>query len=95
MLSLSSKIHIGTNGHWISALDRMEDNPEFRTILDCTRKPSISRLYQGKWQSFIKFTQDQGLNLVPTSLKTILTFILHLFNLGLAHSTIKVYISQP
>ena len=39
------------------------------------------------------FTESEGLTPVPSSLSMILTFILYLFNFGLVHSTIKVYIA--
>ena len=73
--------------------DSVKDNPKFCAILNQARKPSTSCLYRNTWKSFLKFTESKGITPVPSSLLTLLTFIMYLFNLGMAHSTIKVYIS--
>ena len=71
----------------------MVDNPEFRKILDQEQKLSPVKLYENKWKSLIKYTQPKGMTPVPASLEIVLTFILHLFNLELSQSTLKVYVS--
>ena len=64
--------------------DGLEDNPCLREGLDHARKPSTMCLYQGKWKAFTKFAQFKGMTTVPASLRTVLTFLLHLFSMGLA-----------
>ena len=78
---------------WISETDAVEDSPAIRDIVDRAWKPSTKILYWHKWRAFLSFVNSKNLPAVPVSLKTLLTFILHLFHLGLAHSTLKVYIA--
>ena len=70
----------------------MEDLPSIAMVLDKARKPSTKLLYFYKWRTFLTFAASQGLSIVLVLLDTLLTFLLHLFHLGLSHYTLKVYI---
>ncbi|XP_078242543.1 uncharacterized protein LOC144587068 [Pogona vitticeps] len=74
-------------------IDSVEDIPSIMEVLDKARKPSTMRLYQHKWQGFLKFTTERGLQASPVSLSTLLLYLRHLFDLGLTKSTLKVYTS--
>ena len=50
-------------------------------------------LYSHKRSAFTKFAELRGFVTVPASLRTLLTLLRHLFDLGLEHSTLKVHIS--
>ena len=71
----------------------MEDTPDVMQVLLRARKPSTTLLYENKWKSFLKYTQDNNLPAIPVSLKTLLAYLLHLFSFGLSQSTLKVYLS--
>ncbi|XP_078239075.1 12S rRNA N(4)-cytidine methyltransferase METTL15 isoform X1 [Pogona vitticeps] len=71
----------------------LEDTPEVMQVLLRARKPSTTLLYENKWKSFLKYTHDNSLPAVPVSLKTVLTYLLHLFEFGLSQSTMRVYLS--
>ncbi|KAJ7335336.1 hypothetical protein JRQ81_013277 [Phrynocephalus forsythii] len=62
-------------------------------VLGHARKQSTVTLYHHKWQAFLSFTCDHCLPTSPTSLDTLLRFLLLLFNRGLFISTLKVYIA--
>uniref|UniRef100_A0ABM5G4K6 Uncharacterized protein n=1 Tax=Pogona vitticeps TaxID=103695 RepID=A0ABM5G4K6_9SAUR len=74
-------------------IDSVEDIPSIMEVLDKARKPSTIRLYQHKWQGFLKFATERGLQASPVSLSTLLLYLRHLFDLGLSKSTLKIYTS--
>ena len=71
----------------------MENSPSIAAVLDGARKPSTQLLYRYKWKTFSTFAASKGLSTTFATLETLLTFLLHLFYLGLSHSTLKVYVS--
>ena len=50
--------------------------------------------YSAGQQRYLTFGADTQRQAVPTSESTLMLFVLHLANLGLTHSTIKVYLSS-
>uniref|UniRef100_A0ABM5GNR7 Core-binding (CB) domain-containing protein n=1 Tax=Pogona vitticeps TaxID=103695 RepID=A0ABM5GNR7_9SAUR len=80
-------------GRGIPSPDRLEDLPEIKEILDKSRKPSTKSLYKYKWDNFVRFASSKDLQTSPVSLRTLLVYLRHLFDLGLSVSTLKVYAS--
>ncbi|XP_078240665.1 uncharacterized protein LOC144586384 [Pogona vitticeps] len=78
-------------GRGIPSPDRLEDLPEIKEILDKSRKPSTKSLYKYKWDNFVRFASSKDLQTSPVSLRTLLIYLRHLFDLGLSVSTLKVY----
>ncbi|XP_078246058.1 uncharacterized protein LOC140704554 [Pogona vitticeps] len=78
-------------GRGIPSPDRLEDLPEIKEILDKSRKPSTKSLYKYKWDNFVRFALSKDLQTSPVSLRTLLIYLRHLFDLGLSVSTLKVY----
>ena len=78
-----------SSGCGISPLDSVEDIPSIKEVIDKARKPSTICLYQHKWQGFLQFTIERGLQPSPVSLSTLLLYLRHLFDLGLTKSTLK------
>ncbi|XP_078241458.1 uncharacterized protein LOC144586699 [Pogona vitticeps] len=73
------------SGCGITPLNSVEDIPS-KEVLGKARKPSTIRLYQHKWQGFLKFATERGLQSSPVSLSTLLLYLQHLFDLGLTKS---------
>ena len=77
----------------LSQFHSLEDTPKVMQVLLRACKTSTTLLYRNKWKSFLKYTHDNGLPAVPISLKTLLTYLFHLFKFGLSQSTLWVYLS--
>ena len=71
----------------------MEDPPLIQEVLRKARKPSTTMLYSYKWNNFCKYASYKGFQSRPVALPHLLTYLRHLFDMGLAVATIKVYLS--
>ena len=56
--------------------------------------PATQRCYRAGQQSYAQFCTQANVTQIPTSESTLSLFIAHLARTGLAHSTIKVYLSS-
>ena len=70
----------------------VENSPTVAEVLDGARKPSTQLLYSYKWNAFTKFASSWKLPTVPVFLDTLLKFLCYLFDQGLAHSALKIYV---
>ena len=77
----------------LSSSHGLETGPAIEDVLNQAHQPSTLATYAQKWKSFCDFAEERGVSSCPTTLDTLLQFLLLLFHLGLSHSTLKVYIS--
>lgn len=57
------------------------------------RKESTRRNYHYKWQRFVAFAEERREPVSPVTLRTVLHFLLHLRQQGLAFPSLKVYLA--
>ena len=55
--------------------------------------PATHKSYQAGQKRYMEFCREARKSPVPTSEETLLLFVVHLAQQGLAHATIKVYLS--
>lgn len=73
---------------------RTEDPLTVGHVIRAARKPSSCTLYTCKWNTVCRWASSHILPTIPTTLHTLLDFLLYLHKGHLSHSTLKVYISS-
>lgn len=62
-------------------------------VILCARKPSTRLSYQYKWKKYLSYLESCSIPLRDSGLKSILAFLLQVKDLGLKHSSLRVYLS--